>query len=83
MISRGCFTTFEELPVGLTAGDIMVVSVPPEARGKALTIWAGVWALRGDGARQQVLTPTGATVDANRVQVAIVPALEPPDGGAP
>lgn len=75
--------TFEELPVGLTARDIMVVSVPPEARGKALTIWAGVWALRGDGARQQVLTPTGATVDANRVQVAIVPALEPPDGGAP
>ena len=75
--------TFEELPVGKTARDLMLVSVPPEARGKPLTIWVGAWALRGDGARQQVLTKTTVPVDANRVQVAILPGGERPDAGTP
>ncbi len=62
--------TFHELPIGKTARDVMLISVPAEARDKPLTVWAGVWALRGDGKRQRVLSVTPVPVNADRVQVA-------------
>ena len=68
---------FEDLPPGKTGRDVVMISVPPEARGKEISIWAGVWALRGDGARMQVLSKTAHRVDSNRLLVAIVKPAPP------
>lgn len=64
---------FTELPVGKTGRDVLLITVPPAARDKPLTVWVGLWALHGDGARQRVLTQTSMPVNADRLQVATLP----------
>ncbi len=70
MVSDALF--LEEAPKGKTLRDVVVLSVPPEHRKLSWNLWAGLWAVRGDGARMKVLSPGKGRVSEDRIHVGAV-----------
>jgi hypothetical protein len=61
--------SFADMPPNTLVRDLFTVVVAPEQRTRSWTVWAGLWALRGDGARMKVLEPGGREVHADRIRI--------------
>ncbi len=64
----------ERAPAGRTLRDVTWIHVPVGHRGKTWKIWVGLWELRGDGSRKQVLEAPHDTVRDNAVLAGTVVA---------
>ena len=57
----------EKAPPGKTLRDVIQMTVPYNASGKVWTVHAGLWRVRGNGKRVEVLQSGAATVRDNRL----------------
>ncbi|MFT3708188.1 MAG: hypothetical protein QM817_11095 [Archangium sp.] len=65
----------EQIPVGSIGRDILLVDIPESKRGPAWNAWVGLWEMRGDGHRLEILNANGVQNGENR---ALVGSLELP-----
>jgi hypothetical protein len=72
----------EQLPPGAIGRDILLVDIPEAKRGPAWNVWVGLWEMRGDGHRVEVVDPHGVRSAENRVLVGTL-ELPRPDAGQP
>lgn len=70
----------DDAPIGKTLRDVVVIQIPPKLAQREWKLWAGLWAVFGDGARVKVVHPGSATVRDDRVLVGEVQPVIRPGG---
>jgi len=69
---------FTDAPADRTLRDVVTISIPDDAAGKAFKIWVGLWYMRGNGKRIAVVDSAHRAVKDNGILAARFVVKAPP-----